>query len=80
MRIRWTEKTNDFTLGMAAAKGRLLTVISCRKMAFIEGLLRGKDVSKDIFLSTVYGKRRRGSSKVKCCNNVKEITGQRDMV
>ena len=60
-------------------KERLLTTLNRRKMAFVEHVLRGKDISTDLFMGMVYGKRGRGRPKTRYSNNVKEIADGRGL-
>ena len=69
------KKTNEWVLEKMEVEERLLTTLNRRKMAFVGHILRGKDISTDLFMRMVYGKRGRGRPKTRYSDNVKEITG-----
>ena len=60
-------------------KQRLLTTLSRRKIAFVGHILRGKDISTDLFMGMVYGKRGRVTPKTRYSDNVKEVAGGRGL-
>ena len=58
---------------------RLLTTLNRGKIAFVGHILRGKDISTDLFMGMVHGKRGRGRPKTRYSDNVKEIADGRGL-
>ena len=81
MRTSWTEnKTNEWILNKMDESERLLTTINRRKKAFIKHILRRKDITNDLLLGMVHGKRGRGIPKARYSDNIKEISRGRSMI
>ena len=81
MRISWTEKkTNEWVLEKIAVNERLLTTLNRRKMSLIGHILRANDITTDILMEMVYGKRGRGRPKVRYSDNIEETAVGRNIV
>ena len=76
--ISWTDKkTNEWILNKIGVSERLLT--NRRKKAFIGHKFRRMDITNDLLLGMVYGKRGRGRPKARYSDNIREISGGRSM-
>ena len=81
LRISWTDKkSNEWVLEKMDCKERLLATLNRKKMSFVGHILRRKDISCDLFMGSVYGKRGRGRAKTRYSDNIKERAGGRSIV
>ena len=81
LRISWTEKkTNEWIRNKMDVSERLLAAINLKKMAFVGHVLKGKEITNDLLLEKVYGRRGRGRPKARYSDNIKEISGGRSMI
>ena len=81
LRISWADrKSNEWVLGKIDCKETLLATLFRRKVSFVGYILRGKDVSCELFVGSVYRNRCRGKPKMRYSENIDGRVYVRNMV